>query len=66
MDTKGNVAIQTSGGGGITGGDSGISITCYKSVTNAPIIDKLNDAYYQVGGSTATIIEGVLSRLVEM
>lgn len=45
MDTKGNVAIQVSGGGGITGGDPGISITRYQSVTNAPNIDKLNDAY---------------------
>lgn len=45
------VAIQASGGGGITGGDPGISITHYQSVTNAPNIDKLNDAYYQVGGS---------------
>ena len=59
MDTKGNVAIQASGGGGITGGDSGISITRYQSVTNAPNIDKLNDAYYQVGGSIAVPIEGV-------
>ena len=59
MDTKGNVAIQVSGGGGITGGDPGISITRYQSVTNAPNIDKLNDAYYQVGGSIAVPIEGV-------
>ena len=59
MDTKGNVAIQASGGGGITGGDPGISITRYQSVTNAPNIDKLNDAYYQVGGSIAVPIEGV-------
>ena len=59
MDTKGNVAIQASGGWGITGGNPGISITRYKSVTNAPKIDKLNDAYYQVGGSIAAPIEGV-------
>ena len=59
MDTKGNVAIQVSGGGGITGGDPGISITRYQSVTNALNIDKLNDAYYQVGGSIAVPIEGV-------
>ena len=59
MDTKGNVAIQASGGGGITGGDPGISITRYQSVTNAPSIDKLNDAYYQVGGSIAVPIEVV-------
>ena len=59
MDTKGNVAIQASLGGGITGGDPGISVTQYKSVTNAPNIKKLNDAYYQVGGSIAVPIEGV-------
>lgn len=59
MDTKGNVAIQASGGGGITGGDPSISITRYRSVTNAPNIDKLNDAYSQVGGSIAVPIEGV-------
>ena len=59
MDTKGNVAIQASGGGGITGGNPGISITRYQSVTNAPNIDKLNDAYYQVGGSIAVPIEDV-------
>ena len=61
MDTKGNVSIQASGGGGITGGDPGISITRYQSVTNAPNIDKLNDVYYQyqAGGSIAVPIEGV-------
>ena len=59
MDTKGNVAVQASGGGGITGGNPGISITRYQSVTNAPNIDKLNDAYYQVGGSIAEDVEGV-------
>ena len=59
MDTKGNVAIQASGGGGITGGDPSISITRYQSVTNAPNIDKLNDAYYQMGGSVANLVDGV-------
>ena len=59
IDTKGNVAIQASVGGGITGGDPGISITRYQSVTNAPNIDKLNGAYYQVGGSMAVPVEGI-------
>ncbi len=59
MDTKGNVAIQTSCGGGVTGGDPSISITYYQSITNAPNIDKLNGAYYQIGGSIAARIEGV-------
>ena len=60
VDTKGNVAIQASGGGGVTGGDASASITGYHSITNAPTIDKLNGAYYQVGGSIAAPIEGVL------
>ena len=59
FDTKGNVAIQASGGGGITGGDPGISITCYHSVTNAPKINKLENEYYQIGGSIAVPVEGV-------
>ena len=58
-DTKGNIAIQVSGGGGITGGDQGLSITRYRSITNAPSINKLNDAYYQVGGSIAKTINGI-------
>lgn len=59
MDTKGNVAIQASGGAGVTGSDPSISITRYRSVTNAPNINKLNDSYYQIGGSIAMPIEGV-------
>ena len=59
MDTKGNVAIQASGGGGITGGSLGISITHYQSITNAFSINQLNDAYYQIGGSIAVPIEGI-------
>ena len=58
MDTKGDFAIQASGGGGITGGSPGISITRYQSITNAPNIDKLNDEYYQAGGSIAVPIGG--------
>ena len=59
LDTKGNVAIQASGGGGFTGGDSGMSITDYVSVTNAPSINKLNGTFYQIGGSSAALVEGV-------
>lgn len=59
MDTKGNVTIQASVGGGITGGDPGASITYYQSITNAPEIDVLNGEYYQVGGSIATLIGSV-------
>ena len=57
IDTKGNVAIQASGDGGVTGGTPSFSITRYKSITNAPSIDKLNGTYYQVGGSVAVPIE---------
>ncbi len=59
MDTDGNVAVQFSGGGGFSAGTSGISITGYQSVTNAPNIGKLNDEYYQIGGSIVVPIEGV-------
>ena len=52
IDTKGNVAIQASGGGGVVAGEPGGSITNYHSITNAPTIDKLNGEYYQVGAST--------------
>lgn len=51
IDTKGNVAIQSSSGGGITGGSPGISVTGYRSITNAPSINKLNEFGCQMGGS---------------
>lgn len=51
MDTKGNVAIQATGGGGVTGGTPSISISGYSSITNAPSINELNDMGYQIGGS---------------
>ena len=59
MDTKGNIAIQASGGGGITVGNPGISITKYECITNAPNINKLNDAYYQAGGTVAAPIDDI-------
>ena len=59
VDTKGNVAIQGSGGGGITTGDPGVSRTRFSSITNAPNIYKLNGSYYQLGGSYAAIVEGI-------
>ena len=59
IDTKGNVAIQASGGGGITKGNLGISVTRYRSVSNAPNVNKLENEYYQVGGSIAFPVEGV-------
>ena len=59
MDTKGNVAIQASGGGGITGGNPSISITRYQSATNAPSINELNGTGYQIGGSAIIPVDGV-------
>ena len=59
LDTKGNIAIQASIGGGVTVGDPGVSVTRYKSITNAPNINKLNGEYIQAGGSIAALIGGV-------
>lgn len=59
IDTKGNVAIQSSSGGGITGGSPGASITAYQNITNAPNIDKLEGISYQIGGSAGVPIYGV-------
>ena len=59
IDTKGNVAIQGSAGGGVTGGSPGASITAYQSVSNAPSIDKLEGLGYQIGGSVGVPVYGV-------
>jgi len=59
MDTKGNVAIQASGGGGVTVGTPSISISVYGSMTNAPSINELNGTGYQIGGSSIILVEGV-------
>jgi len=59
IDTKGNVAIQGSAGGGVTGGSPGISITGYQSISNASSIDKLEGLGYQVGGSAGIPVYGV-------
>ena len=58
VDTKGNIGLQASGGGGFTGGNPGVSATAYYSTTNAPDIYRLNGPYYQVGGSAAALVEG--------
>ena len=52
-DSKGNIAVQASFGGGITTGDQSISVSRYKSITNAPNIGELTEDYYQAGGSIA-------------
>ena len=59
MDTKGNVAIQASTGGGFTGGTPSITLTGYNCITNAPSINALNGPGYQIGGSAIVPIEGV-------
>ncbi|MBR5285489.1 MAG: RHS repeat-associated core domain-containing protein [Clostridia bacterium] len=59
MDSNGDVAVQTTFGGGFTTGSPGASITAYQTVTNAPNIDKLNGGSYQIGGSAGAIIYGV-------
>ena len=59
MDTKGNIAIQGSAGGGITTGSSGGSVMAYQGVTNAPSIDKLDGFGCQIGGSVGVPVYGV-------
>ncbi len=56
FDTKGNIAVQYSLGGGVSTG-SGLSFTGYQSFSNAPDIYSLEKTYYQLGGSYATLIE---------
>ena len=58
IDTKGNVAIQNSTSAGITGGSSGVSITAYQSITNAPNVNKLEGSAYQLGASGGVPING--------
>ena len=59
MDTKGNIAIQSSVGGGFTGGSPGFSITAYQSTTNAPNINYLEGSGYQIGGSAGFPVHGI-------
>ncbi len=58
VDTKGNVAVQRSISGGVTGGTPSLSATIYESRSNAPSVQNLTGPGYQVGGSAATIIGG--------
>ena len=59
VDTKGNVAVQGSFSGGVTGGTPSASITVYQSRTNAPNINKLEGLGYQLGGSAGIPVGGV-------
>lgn len=54
IDTKGNVAIQSSFAGGVTVGSPGVSFSSYKTMTNAPSIAKLNGLGVAIGGSIGT------------
>ena len=58
IDTKGNIAIQVTGGGGVTIGTPCTTIGKYKSYTNAPSINELNGPAYQIGGSAIIPVEG--------
>ena len=49
-DTKGNVAYQGNFSGGVTTGSPSISLTKYKTFTNAPLAKKLEGPGYQLGG----------------
>ena len=51
IDTKGNVAIQGTGAGGLCTGPFGFSACGYNMITNAPNIYKLEGPGYQVGGT---------------
>ncbi|HHW46456.1 MAG TPA: hypothetical protein GXX17_06040 [Clostridiales bacterium] len=59
IDTKGNVAIQGTFSGGVTGGSPGASITMYQTVTNASNIKNLEGSGYQIGGSVGVPVYGV-------
>ena len=59
VDTKGNVALQYSYGGGVTGGSAAISVSRYKTRTNAPNIHLLEGPSQQIGGSVGVPIYGV-------
>ena len=51
IDTKGNVAVQASGGDGLTVGTPSVAASFYGSITNAPSINELNGSGYQIGKS---------------
>ena len=59
IDTKGNIAFQGSFMGGFTGGSPGASVSLYRTVTNAPNIDKLEGTGYQIGGSAGIPVYGI-------
>ncbi len=61
IDTKGNVAVQSSYAGGVMTGDPSASVTLYQTITNAPSVKKLSEdnLAYQVGGTAGVPVYGV-------
>ena len=59
FDAKGNVALQASFSGGVTGGTPGGSAMFYRTLTNSPSIAKLEGESYQIGGSLGVPVYGV-------
>ena len=59
IDAKGNVALQCSYSGGVTGGNPSASITAYNSISNAPSVYKLEGTSYQLGGTLGVPVYGV-------
>ena len=56
FDSKGNVAIQVTKGGGVTTGTPSISITRFHSYTNAPSIKALTLETAQIGGTVGMMV----------
>lgn len=59
IDTDGNVALQATISGGLTGGTPGASFSLYHMATNAPSVDKLEGSAYEIGGSAGIPIYGI-------
>ena len=55
-DSKGNIAVQLTLGGGITTGTPSLSFTRFHSFTNAPKINTLTMDTTQIGGSVAAMV----------
>ena len=53
VDLQGNIGITSSYGGG--GGSPNASVSAYRTITNAPNIDKLQGGSFQIGGSVNVV-----------
>ena len=58
IDTKGNIALQTSVSSGLSSGTPGGSITAFVTGTNAPKVSKLIGPSFQVGASAGAPVAG--------